>query len=214
MNADEFVNKVIEPTEWMGAAKQDIRNADLLWEEGEENLFPMRLEGGELREPTQKALDHLTGSIFLMAMAVENALKAKLISDRPEDVELRLSLNAKGEKSGAELKEIGGNPLNHNLEKMAEHAGIFDRSTASLFEDSEEYERLRRNLNYLGHAVRYGGKYPTSNSLDDHLELEEIIEEMNQETTRDDNMLGWVKTMRERVHLLMNHIEGGIESVS
>src|SRR5215831_9517838 len=77
----------------------------------------------------QEALGYFSIAQMLYGLALETAFKAYILCHHPEEIELKMIADGTGNIHTVEIKQFG-TPLGsgHDLERLAEKAGVFARS--------------------------------------------------------------------------------------
>ena len=142
---EEFVTGALIPERWISQALRLKRAGDLLFEASAADLE--RFSHGE-KPSTLKNLEMVMPATLLYGMALENALKGRLVHQQPNRI-----VNGK-------LRAWPGG--SHNLNVLADAA----RVTLS----QEEEDLLRR----LTQFVLWAGRYPTPRRAED-MRLEQLV---------------------------------------
>lgn len=143
MNADEFIREATDPNAWMQKALSLRESADAVW-----GLFGDKFVHAEFKNAYPICLT----SQFLYGLAVECLLKGLIIKQDPGSISISASIDGNGDLVDAEIKRIGEKVRDtHNLEKLAEAAGLFKEN---------DNETIRELLAYMSHCIKWRGRYP------------------------------------------------------
>lgn len=163
MIASEFIERSRDPSAWRKHAKALRRSADLLWEEftrvvGEEAATAIQNK----TEPNfAAAIEALETTKLLYGLALETALKAWIVEHVPSKIEVRLTMDGKGEATYAELRAIGVSTSNgHNLLALAETAELFGERFQSVVRTEDDKRVIRNICRDLAEVVLWRGRYP------------------------------------------------------
>jgi len=143
MDADKFIQEATDPNAWLKKALSLRESADAVW-----GLFGQKFVHGEF----ENAYPICHTSQFLYGLAVECLLKGLIIKQAPGSISISAFIDGNGDLVDAEIKKIGEKVRDtHNLEKLAEAAGLFDEG---------ENETIRELLAYTTHCIKWRGRYP------------------------------------------------------
>jgi hypothetical protein len=161
--ASEFIERSRDPSAWRKHAKALRWSANLLWEEFTRVVTEEVSTAFQSKtEPNLVAsIEALETAKLLYGLTLETALKAWIIEHVPSKIELRVTMDGKGEATHAELKTIGVPASNgHNLLALAETAELFGERFRTVI-PTENDERMMRNIcRDLAEVVLWRGRYP------------------------------------------------------
>ncbi len=144
MDVEKFIAEATNPEAWRTRALSLRESADAVW-----GLFGEKFTHAEFSEAYPICLT----SQFLYGLSAECLLKGLIIKQSPESITISTTMNGQGDITSAEIKKMGENSRDmHNLEKLAESAGLFkDKNNPT----------IRELLAYVSHCIRWRGRYPT-----------------------------------------------------
>ena len=163
MQASEFLLKSKDPAAWRMHARALRRSALALWQEFERTLLAAIRSGATNKcEPDLTESDEIFASTKLLyGLALETALKAWIIESDPDSIEVKVTMNGRGEAIHAELRSLGvATTQGHNLIALAEKAGLFGRTFDDVVKTDEDRNALRNICRHLGEIVIWRGRYP------------------------------------------------------
>lgn len=164
MQAETFIRKSRSPQAWRKHSRALRRSADVLHEDFVNILTESIKEAKELGEKAdhERAIEAFETAKLLYGLALETALKAWIIEHRPDQIEIKITIDGSGEAKQAELKSFGVNGgQGHNLSALAEVAGVFDGSTfAHVLKVDSDRDIFRAICKDLGEVVVWRGRYP------------------------------------------------------
>jgi hypothetical protein len=163
VQASEFLQKSKDPVEWRKHSRALRRSALALWGEFEETLLTaIRLGADNGTEPDLDEANEIFASTKLLyGLALETALKAWIIEKSPESIEIKVTMNGRGEAIHAELKSLGvSTTQGHNLLALADAAGIFAKDFSEVVKTDSDRNALRNIFRHLGEIVVWRGRYP------------------------------------------------------
>jgi len=154
MTPDDYLNRCYDPSDWFRKSRSLRENASALWSKSSNRIDAvMRTE--TKTASAAEVYSAIDGSIIakmLYGLAVETALKGRLIEKFPERVRLITEVNGRGSVSRVELR--GSEKYQwktHNLESLADAADAITRGG-----DSE----LREALRYFTDCTVWRARYP------------------------------------------------------
>lgn len=163
MQASEFLQKSKDPVEWRKHSRALRRSALALWGEFEKTLLTaIRFGADNGTEPNLDEADEIFASTKLLyGLALETALKAWIIENSPESIEIKVTMNGRGEAIHAELKSLGvSTTQGHNLMALADAVGIFAQDFSEVVKTAGDRNALRNIFRHLGEIVVWRGRYP------------------------------------------------------
>jgi hypothetical protein len=174
MHATQFVEKSLDARAWRKQSRALRRSADVLWDDFSVILTKDVIAWKKSNEHDfSPAIEALETTKFLYGLALETALKAWLIENFPEKIEIRLSMSGDGSAKHAELKSFGV-PSNqgHNILGLAEAAGIFGSDSNSLIKTDSDIAAIKSIFRDLGEVVVWRGRYPVPMSSFEPLQID------------------------------------------
>lgn len=163
MQAIQLLEQSRSPTAWRKHSKALRRSAHVLWEDFEGLVIAAAKEGANNgTEPDfTEAIEALETTKLLYGLALETALKAWIVQRTPDVVELRITMDGRGEAMQAELRSFGV-PVSqgHNLLALAEVAGLFGPDFSAILKTSADHDAMRNICRDLGEVVVWRGRYP------------------------------------------------------
>lgn len=163
MQAAQFIERSKDAKAWRKHARALRRSADVLWQEFERSLLSaMRIGVSQGTEPDlDESIETFETTKLLYGLALETALKAWIIEHKPSEIEIRVTMDGSGEAKQAELKSIGvPSSQGHNLLALAEVAGLFTSTFASVLVTDTDRDAMRNICRDLGEVVVWRGRYP------------------------------------------------------
>jgi hypothetical protein len=178
----DFIEAASDPERWFERAEGQRRNARLLtdemwgrFREVVEKLNDLtkqpNIDDERLEYLTKRLGSLMSGARLFSALALENALKGHLISEKPDEVEIQVTVNGDGEAETAKLKKIGGDSIDHDLHSLSEKAGLFNPEKNPVVEERSELERFKGELQELTHAIEWASRYPVPLRFEDRKDL-------------------------------------------
>jgi len=144
MNAEKFIKEATNPDSWLQKALSLRESADAVWE-----LFGKKMSIDGYKNNTYSICQT---SQFLYGLSAECLLKGLIVKQAPDSMIISASIDGNGDLIDAEIKKIGDKIRDtHNLEKLAEAAGLFKE---------KENATIRELLSYMSHCVKWRGRYP------------------------------------------------------
>lgn len=164
MQAETFLKKSRSPSVWRKHSRALRRSANVLYDDFEAVLIESIKEAKARGQSNdlERALEAFEIAKLLYGMALETALKAWIIEHKPNQIEIKITIDGSGEAKHAELKSFGVNGnQGHNLSALADVAGIFDKgSFAHILKTESDCEAFRAICRDLGQVVVWRGRYP------------------------------------------------------
>lgn len=165
MDANQFLKVATDAAEWLKKSVALRRSADVLWEAfvGATLEWASQVRANPAMSATSwdEALEHLTSAKLLYGLALETALKGHILQVRPGDIEFKMTADGTGAVATAKVKHFGvALGQAHNLELLAERAGVFDRDSEPVFATDDDYRALREILKHLSEVIYWSGRYP------------------------------------------------------
>lgn len=178
MEADEFLKAAQSPVEWLKKSVALRHSAEELWE-----AFVLAMlhwgayvKSGEPDEKNEADFDRAAGILdaakLLYGLSLETAFKARIIETEPTSIEFRMTADGAGKIKHAEIKEFGASlGAGHNLEYLAERAGLFESGDAAVFGRESDLRAIREILRHLTEVVVWSGRYPVPTKSGDRHRL-------------------------------------------
>jgi hypothetical protein len=163
MQAGQLIEKSKSPEAWRKHARALRRAADAIWQKFEESIVEWTRSSHErgIKSDFELPREYLETSKLLYGLALETALKARIIENTPEAIEIKVTINGTGEAVQAELKNIGvPASQGHNLLALAEAAGLFGPDFSSVLSTELARDGMRNICRDLGEVVVWRGRYP------------------------------------------------------
>lgn len=165
MDSETLLKLGADPDAWLRKSATLRLSADVLWEAFSEALtvwtVRQRANSRDSDEAFDRAFGHLMSAKMLYGLALETAFKAKILRDRPHDVEFRLTADGSGKIHTAELKQLGVSlGAGHNLVRLAEIVGVFRTGAGAIFQYDSDFQAVRAILQDLGEITVWAGRYP------------------------------------------------------
>ena len=138
MNSTDFIKNAIDPVQWLRKSVELRRSANALWDAFFEQMliWSRKLRDGtpEDESASDEVYGYLTSAKMLYGLSLETALKAHLLKNSPDTVQLKMSADGTGQVTEVEIKQFGVSlGSGHNLEQLAQRAGVFERTVDPLF---------------------------------------------------------------------------------
>ena len=162
LNAKEFIMNAKEPGEWFRLADW-LKYSAMILEDKIDNLFELHMKAvdkyGEDSDEAVDAFVHWIGVentfYFLMALAIENIIKGKLIEQDPDKVHFIAKIDP---VSGKVLEPIKIDySWGHNLDDLARRL-----CNVSKLKLNKKQEII---LEHMGELIIWGGRYPAPSSF-------------------------------------------------
>ena len=163
MKAADFIELSKDPNQWRKHSRALRRSALTLWLEFERTLLTeVGLASEKNRDPDlDEALELFENTKLLYGLALETALKGYIIKVDPDSLEIRVTMNGRGEPLHAELRNVGvPTSQGHNLLALAEKAGIFGPTFEHVLKFESDRAVMRSICKDLGEVVLWRGRYP------------------------------------------------------
>lgn len=160
---DAFRAAASDPEAWRQKARLVRRSADALWN-SYTDLFT-KIEPGD-RERAQEMLgswlERMNTAQFLYGLAVETALKAKLIALDAANISFAEVRDGRGQVIDLRISKIGVDlgADGHDLRRLAEAAGVGPGCPGCVFAIESDRTAITEILAYLTDCVRWSGRYP------------------------------------------------------
>ncbi|MEM5402736.1 hypothetical protein [Paraburkholderia unamae] len=163
MLASAFLDKSRNPGAWRKHARALRRSANLLWDEFSKLLVEAaagaKHNNAEL--DLEAALEALETTKLLYGLALETALKARIVEHYPSKLEVRVAMDGTGQATHAELRAVGVSISNgHNLLALAEAAELFGADFQSVLRTEDDKSVMRNICRDLAEVVLWRGRYP------------------------------------------------------
>jgi hypothetical protein len=177
MDPQDYVDLAKDPSSWFRKADDLLKDHNVLWEKGEEVMnqiaeAPPSSAKGKL---SRRLASIMLSSELLLALSLENALKGHLLSEKPQEVEMRITVDGEGDFKEARLTSIAESNPDHDLSGLAHEMGVFAQKNNSLLDDPPDPERLETVLEHLTHVIRWVGRYPVPLDSEEHREWQEDV---------------------------------------
>jgi hypothetical protein len=153
MEAEEFIDTATKPDQWLEKSRVLRRSADVLWD----TFVAAWIDQGKVArsggEPLlDEAVNFLMVAQMLYGLALETAMKGKLLEVQPSAIQLQLTTDGTGAVQSIQIKQFGVSMGDgHNLEKLAELIDLLKK-------DDNRVER--EILRYLSECVLWRVRYP------------------------------------------------------
>lgn len=162
MRATQFVEKSLDALAWRKQSRALRRSADVLWDDF--SVITCKDAVAWVKDNNHDfspSIEALATTKFLYGLALETALKAWLIENFPEKIEIRLSMSGDGSTKHAELKTLGlPTGRGHDLLGLANEAGIFGPDFISVLKSESDIAAIKNICRDLGEVVVWRGRYP------------------------------------------------------
>ena len=175
MDASSFVETSRDPAKWRKHARSLRRSADVLWRDFMEVLLAevASAKAKQVQPDLSAAQEALEASKFLYGLALETALKAWIVQNSPDRIEIRLVVDGTGKPSSAELRTLGVPACNgHNLLALAEVAGLFGDRFKHVIKHAPDERAVRNICRDLTEVVVWRGRYPIPLASQEPLKLD------------------------------------------
>lgn len=151
MDSKKFIESALSPEEWLGCARLLRRSSQKLFQ-AVGQVLKVHATDESTMEPDayERVLGYMLHTEMLRGMCVECALKALLLLEFPERVQLKVTMDGRGSFVDVVVNEFGGIP-SHGLEKLAEVCGLIR---------SKKDMELRAFLRHLEDRVVWSARYP------------------------------------------------------
>jgi hypothetical protein len=139
------------------------RSADLLWDEFSRLLTEAVAEAqnNNAKPDLEAALEALETAKLLYGLALETALKARVVEHYPSKIEVRVAMDGTGQATHAELRTVGVSISNgHNLLALAEAAELFGVAYQWVLGTEDDRSAMRNICRDLAEVVLWRGRYP------------------------------------------------------
>ena len=146
--------------QWLKRSRGLQHSADLLAAESLKLRPTIRALTSDDREVPDELQDKYNGYVLSMQMlyglSIETALKAYLIANRPDTIEIVVSTDGRGSATDAKLRQIGATGDGHNLVALASVAGLLSPAHFN----TNDIELVKSTLKHLSVMIRWKGRYP------------------------------------------------------
>lgn len=179
----DFGESITHPVSWYIQAAGLLGDARLLISESNPGQIAERARKEKNEDPQQapensfrrlRDVSLVKRGALLSGFALENALKGKILEDKPEEVKLKVEVDGTGTPTDAEFREIGGSGVDHDLVSLAHAAGMFEPENNPLLPEVYDSDEMTEILNHIKHLVRWEGRYPEPLKYEERESLEEI----------------------------------------
>ena len=188
--AEKFMEAALDANRWFSRSHYLKESADNLHKACERYIMqsipsPIRIgpppSVEERGRASMSGLNAIMTSFLLYGLAIELALKGRIISHQPDKAKFNLSIDGKGRviDASSDLKS-------HNLEALANDAGLLEKGG-----DNETRVQLR----LLSEYVKWRARYPIPNKSD-NFETDDV----ERGTSKWGQMKNFVESFLERVH--------------
>jgi hypothetical protein len=153
MDAEELLRRAKDPRAWASRSRCLRISAGVLKRECEKNYKSLMRRANlapEVKEDLWAFVANRDAMKMLLGLALENALKGKILKDKPDQVIIRLDVNGRGDFVDADVIQLGVDlsKKGHDLIQLAQLAGI------------KMTTELRRTLIALTESVLWEARYP------------------------------------------------------
>ncbi|PQJ26769.1 hypothetical protein BSZ35_19160 [Salinibacter sp. 10B] len=200
MTPQDYIDQAKDPTQWLRKAEDLLEDHDILWEKVEEMLKQLKRESQPETEQrlARRLASLMLSSELLLALSVENALKGHLLSEKPQEVEMTISVDGEGDFREARLSSIASNHPNHDLLALAHELDIFAQQDNPLLDSPPDPEGLETILEHLTHVIRWVGRYPVPLDYEEHTSWRDQI------MTDDEGVTSTLHTMFENHNMALD----------
>lgn len=163
---DNYTEKLKDPHSWFEYYRQQKFIADIIIEKliSKEQLLKMKNNIND-----SLSIPLLVNAHYHWGIAIENGLKGLITKYNPEKIETKFKGNQ------ILLKNIGGKAgKTHNLLKLAEDMGVFNRNK-QIYNHTSDYESLKEVLLHLSDMIKWGARYPLPNNTATTFKLSENV---------------------------------------
>ena len=205
MRANQFIERYRDPAQWRRHARNLKDSGEFLWIRYQTMLAAEARRAKESATDLdfERVIDALETAKLVYGLALETALKARIVEKYPEKVEIRVVLDGAGEPKQAELRTIGvPSSSGHNLLMLAEAAGIFDAEFQDLLPVTLEQGVLKNICRDLSDVVQWRGRYPVPLSSGGALQLDPSFPSKTLHT----HLLDWLNPLLDAL-LLANGVD-------
>ncbi len=166
MQAAELIAKSKDAEAWRKHARALRRSGDAIWQRFEKSLFEALAgtKDGGAGADLDVSVEYLETAKLLYGLALETALKAWIIKQKPGEIEIGVTIDGSGEAVHAELKRVGVRLQGHDLHALAESAGLFGTGFSAVITQDSDRDAVRTICRDLGQAVAWRGRYPAPRS--------------------------------------------------
>lgn len=184
MTPEEFIERARDPNSWFYMADGLLRDHGTLLDRSMElrsAVFEEEYSSSEEKNLLSRgAASSQNSAAYLVAMALENALKGHLLLEKPEAFQITLKRDAAGEPKEVEFRGEEGRKLTHNLTHLCKRAGLFNEDKNPVLGEEilgkeMDRERFENILTHLEHMISWGGRYPVPHDLSTFQEWEEVM---------------------------------------
>jgi len=212
----DFIDYAQDPKSWYSVAQRKVSDARLLYVEAT-SLLETDQDSNDLEDDQaiEAFLSLTQSSLFLAAIALENALRGVLLSDYPDQVTIELTLDGNGNPEGAEISRIGdsmGGGVTHDLNSLARDANLFGVGENPILQDKSEMEMFENALDYLTHTLQWSGRYPVPLTHEQDQKWKDILSPLAREEpgkTEVHGVMSFRRTCFLAAYDLVDHITPG-----
>jgi hypothetical protein len=180
MKPTELISAVKDPSAWKLQSSIMRRSAEVLWDKFSTTILESMKTGIADDELFEVALNYMQTCKLLYGLALETALKATIVANAPQDIDLRVRMNGLGELTEVEVKSLGvPSGQGHDLLALAEKAGLFGPCFEFLLVDAASKNALKQICRHLGEIVVWRGRYPAPMRSFDPIELDPTIPQVS-----------------------------------
>jgi hypothetical protein len=175
MRPETFRTITTDPEAWRTKARTVRTAAETLWGSAL-GFFSGMSDNRE--QAIDLFVERLHTAQFLYGLAVETALKARIIERDPANVRFVEKMDAQGVVVEVRLQRIGADlgPDGHDLVKLAEVAGVLGPSASTpVFAVKSDQTAIKEILAFLTDCVRWSGRYPAPKSSNTYYRPESKI---------------------------------------
>lgn len=174
MTPEGYIERAKDPRSWFDESRRLLEDQELLYDrfiEHTRNLVDDDYSSDEDREHAARRAGSLVSTIeLLLGLSLENALKGDLMSENPGDFEIEVSVDGRGDFTGAKLRKIGGSTIDHDLKGLGHEANLFNMETNPVLTEPSDIQDMEAMFEHLTHAVRWRGRYPVPKDTSEYSE--------------------------------------------
>lgn len=171
MTPESFIVEATNVAAWLQKSRELRASADALWTLAWDQATTLL---NTVSKPSDTERTEMEGLVAMMetakmlyGLAFETVLKAIILRERPESIELKLTANGSGKIRRAEMRQFGvPMSLGHDLVRLAELAGLFVARDGAIFATPEARIEACDVLSDLGQAVVWTARYPVPTHSD------------------------------------------------
>lgn len=155
-SVDMHIDTLTNPLSWFEYCRQQKLIGDVLLEKATSDEEILKIKN---YDSSTCFTTFIINAHYHWGIAIENGLKGLYVKYHCDEITYTK------EGDNIIIKNVGGHAgKTHNLLRLAESLGIFDKPSNDLHKFSSDYEALKQVLLHLGDVIKWAARYPISHN--------------------------------------------------